>query len=47
MSSTGSILSGLLVSTLLGSATATPSYAADCGTGYGDFDGSGDLDGRW
>ncbi|KUN01573.1 hypothetical protein AQI95_29770 [Streptomyces yokosukanensis] len=35
----GGILPGLLVGTLLGGMMATPSYAADYGTGYGDFGG--------
>lgn len=37
----GGILPGLLVGTLLGSMMATPAYAADYGTGYGDFGGYG------
>ena len=40
----GGILPGLLVGTLLGGMMATPSYAADYGTGYGDF-GSGGYEG--
>ncbi|MFB9395850.1 hypothetical protein ACFFVH_07475, partial [Streptomyces echinatus] len=40
----GGLLPGLLVGTLLGGMMATPSYAADYGTGYGDF-GSGGYEG--
>ncbi|MBY8841577.1 hypothetical protein [Streptomyces sp. SP2-10] len=43
----GGLLPGLLVGTLLGGMMATPSYAADYGTGYGDFGdyGSGGYEG--
>ncbi|MFJ8790128.1 hypothetical protein [Streptomyces sp. NPDC102462] len=37
----GGILPGLLVGTLLGSALAAPAYAADYGTGSGDFGAGG------
>ncbi|MGW5123899.1 hypothetical protein ACWEQ7_07525 [Streptomyces sp. NPDC004069] len=37
----GGLLPGLLVGTLLGGMMATPSYAADYGTGYGDFGANG------
>ncbi|MFI1442774.1 hypothetical protein [Streptomyces fructofermentans] len=40
----GGILPGLLVGTLLGSIMATPSYAADYGSGQGDF-GAGGYEG--
>ncbi|WP_225823085.1 hypothetical protein [Streptomyces naphthomycinicus] len=40
----GGLLPGLLVGTLLGGMMATPSYAADYGTGYGDF-GAGGYEG--
>ncbi|MFI5674681.1 hypothetical protein [Streptomyces cellulosae] len=40
----GGILPGLLVGTLLGSMMAGPAYAADYGSGYGDF-GSGGYEG--
>ncbi|WP_432157230.1 hypothetical protein [Streptomyces sp. bgisy153] len=37
----GGLLPGLLVGTMLGGMMATPSYAADYGTGYGDFGAAG------
>ncbi|MFJ8940973.1 hypothetical protein ACIRL0_35560 [Streptomyces sp. NPDC102365] len=37
----GGILPGLLVGTVLGSMMAGPAYAADYGSGYGDFGGGG------
>ncbi|UFR02091.1 hypothetical protein KBP30_13250 [Streptomyces sp. Go40/10] len=37
----GGLLPGLLVGTVLGGLMATPTYAADYGTGYGDFGGGG------